>query len=39
MIDKFTYLKTLLKGPALNAIQGITLPEGNYKAAIQILNQ
>ena len=36
-IDKFNYLKSLLEGPALRAIQGLTLSNANYDAAIDIL--
>jgi hypothetical protein len=38
-IDKFNYLNSLLEGPALRAIQGLTLTSANYNAAIEILNQ
>ncbi len=37
-IDKFNYLNSLLEGPALRAIQGLTLTSTNYNAAIEILN-
>ena len=36
-IDKFSYLKSLLEGPAERAIQGLTLTDANYFAAIEIL--
>ena len=38
-IDKFNYLHALLKGPAARAIQGLTLSESNYKAAVDILHE
>ena len=38
-IDKFNHLNSLLEGQALRAIQGLTLSESNYQAAIDILNQ
>ena len=38
-IDKFNYLFSLLEGPAARAIQGLTLSEANYIAAIQILEE
>ena len=38
-VDKFTYLRTLLTGSALEAINGITLTAANYKEAIDILNK
>lgn len=36
-IDKFNYLNSLLEGTALRAIQGLTLTEANYDAAVEIL--
>jgi hypothetical protein len=36
-IDKFNYLNSVLEGPALRAIQGLTLTGANYDAAIDIL--
>ena len=36
-VDKFSYLKSLLEGPAARAIQGLTLSAANYKAAIDLL--
>ena len=38
-IDKFNHLNSLLEGHALRAIQGHTLSESNYQAAIDILKQ
>lgn len=37
VIDKFDYLKGLLEGPAASAIQGLTLSETNYTAALELL--
>ena len=36
-IEKFNYLKSLLEGPALQAIQGLSLSATNYEAAAEIL--
>lgn len=36
-VDKFTYLKGLLKGSAQIAIQGLTITDENYSLALQIL--
>jgi len=38
-IDKFNYLKALLKGPVAQAIQGLTLFEANYTAAIELIKE
>ena len=38
-IDKFNYLNSLLEGRALRAIQGLTVTEDNYDAAVEILQQ
>ena len=38
-IDKFNYLNSLLEGRALKAIQGLTVTEDNYEAAVEILQQ
>ena len=38
-IDKFDYLKALLEGPAAQAIQGLTLSEANYTAAIELIKE
>ena len=35
-VDKFSYLKSLLEGPAARAIQGLTLSAANYDAAIDL---
>ena len=36
-VDKFSYLKSLLEGPAARSIQGLTLSAANYDAAIDLL--
>ena len=36
-IDKFNYLKALLDGPAANVIQGLSLTEDNYLAAVELV--
>ena len=38
-VDKFNYLHALLEGQAARAIQGLTLSESNYQAAVEILNE
>ena len=38
-IDKFNNLKALLEGPAAQAIQGLTLSEANYMAAIELIKE
>ena len=38
-IDKFNYLNSLLEGRAIRAVQGLTVSEDNYQAAIDILQQ
>ena len=38
-IDKFNYLNSLLEGRALRAVQGLTVSEDNYEAAVEILQQ
>ena len=38
-IEKFTYLKTLLKGSAHDLIYGLTLTSNNYEKAITMLTQ
>ena len=38
-VDKFNYLHALLEGQAARAIQGLTLSESNYKAAVEILRK
>ena len=37
VMDKFSYLNSLLEGPAARAIQGLTLNEGNYESSIGLL--
>ena len=34
-IDKFNYLKSLLEGPASQAMQGVSLSATNYQAAVE----
>ena len=36
-IDKFAYLKSVLKGEALSVVEGLRLSDENYDAAIQML--
>ena len=38
-IDKFSYLKSLLEGAAARTIQGLTLSDANYDAAITLLEE
>ena len=38
-IDKFNYLKSVLEGDAARAIQGLTLTEANYDAAVKLLQE
>ena len=38
-IDKFNYLNSVLEGAAARAIQGLTLTEANYKAAVKLLQE
>ena len=38
-IDKLNYVNSLLEGRALRAIQGLTVTEDNYDAAVEILQQ
>ena len=38
-IDKFNYLNSLLEGRVIRAVQGLTVSEDNYQAAIDILQQ
>ena len=37
-IDKFNHLYSLLEGPGLQAIQGLTITEDNYRSALEILH-
>ena len=36
-IDKFNYVKALLDGPAANVVQGLSLTEDNYLAAVELV--
>ena len=36
-IDKFSYIKSLMEGYAISCIQGLTLSEANYDAAVTML--
>ena len=36
-IDKFTYLRSLLQGPARDLISGLGLTATNYKKALELL--
>ena len=38
-IDKFNYLCSLLQGPALDAVCGLTLTATNYKEAVSVLER
>ena len=38
-VDKFNYLRSLLEGPALDAIAGLTLTAANYREAVEILQK
>ena len=38
-IDKFNYLNSVLEGAAARAIQGLTLTEANYDAAVKLLQE
>ena len=38
-VDKFNYLHALLEGQTARAIQGLTLSETNYQAAVDILQE
>ena len=39
VVDKFNCLSSLLEGPAHRTIQGLTLNEDNYEAAVQLLQE
>ncbi|GFY46040.1 uncharacterized protein TNIN_17911, partial [Trichonephila inaurata madagascariensis] len=39
MIDKFSYLKSLLGGAAFNVVNGFSLSEENYEKALKLLKQ
>ena len=38
-IDKFNYLNSVLEGATARAIQGLTLTEANYNAAVKLLQE
>ena len=38
-VDKFNYLLSLLDGAAARSIKGLTLSEGNYDTAVELLQQ
>ena len=38
-VDKFNYLRSLLEGPAFEAVRGLTLSSANYQEAISILKK
>ena len=38
-VDKFNYLKSLISGAALEAVQGLALTDANYKEAVAILQR
>ena len=38
-VGKFNYFHALLEGQASRAIQGLTLSESNYQAAVEILHE
>ena len=38
-VDKFSYLRGLLVGPARSAIAGFALTSANYQAAVELLNK
>ena len=38
-IEKFNYLRSLLQGPALDAIAGLTLTDANYMEAVEVLTK
>ena len=38
-IDKFNYLRSLLQGPARDAVSGLTLTAANYKEAVSVLEK
>ena len=39
LIDKFNYLRALLDGPAATTIQGLSLSEANYTAAVEFIQE
>ena len=38
-VEKFTYLKSLLGGPALSAISGFSLSDDNFDACINLIKE
>ena len=38
-IEKFNYLRSLLQGPALDAVSGLTLTAANYEESISVLQK
>ena len=38
-IERFNYLRSLLQGPALDAITGLTLTAANYREAVEVLSK
>ena len=38
-VDKFSYLKGLLDGPAASCIAGVALTDGNYNTALDLLKK
>ena len=38
-VDKFAYLKSYLKGRALNTVKGLAMTEANYKEAMELLEK
>ena len=38
-IDKFNYLNSVLEGAAARSIQGLTLSEANYEAAVKLIQE
>jgi len=38
-VDKFNYLNSLLESTALKSVQGLTLTEGNYDKAVEMLRE
>ena len=38
-VEKFSYLKSFLRGPALEAVSGFTLSTANYEKALEVLQK
>ena len=38
-VEKFSYLKSFLQGPALEAVSGFTLSTANYEKALEVLQK